>query len=93
MLYTVFTTVFTDALRRLNYIGVTKQAEKKEEEKTRKDEDTGTKKRRRGGSAPLGVITNDNNVITQTLSKNKNKKDNRKHGRFNTNSFKLTALG
>ena len=65
-----FTTVLTDALRRLNNIGVAKQAGKTEKEKKYEtNEDTGTEKRRRGGSAPLGVITNVNNVITQTLSK------------------------
>ena len=66
------------------------QKRKKIREKTRTPEQ---KKRRRGGSAPLGVTTNDNNVITQTLLKIKINKDNRKHGRFNTIFFKLTALG
>ena len=59
--------VLTDALRRLNNIGVTKQAGKKK--KYEKKRGHRHRKRRRGGSAPLGVITNVNNVITQTLSK------------------------
>ena len=44
------------------------------------------KKRRQGGSAPLGVITNDNNVITRTLSK-KIKKTTENMADLNTKFF------
>ena len=45
------------------------------------------KKRRRGGSAPLGVITNDNNVITRTLSTKKIKKTTENMADLNTKFF------
>ena len=85
MLYTVFTTIFTDAFRRLNYIlGYKTRWEKK----TRKDEDTGTKKEDEGAQPHyVGVITNDNNVITRTLSTKKIKKTTENMADLNTKFF------